>query len=313
MEKRIEGVIHDTLLSCGFFEAITYSFVNRYFMEKFRLNEDDDLCRLIDMQNPISEDQSVLRTTLLPGLVEVLRYNLHFQETSQLFFEIGSVFVPNELPIKNLPLEKPVLALAATGSMPEKNWNIFSEKVDFFYLKGVLETLFNKISEASYEFEKNELPFLHPGRSANIIVDGRKAGYVGELHSSVAENYDIKQRVVVAEISIEQLREKADLFKSFKSLPRFPASLRDLAVIVPNEVSASAVENCIRKVGGEIIERLTLFDVYHGSPVPDNFRSLAYSIVYRSDAGTLKDKEVTVVHENIKKALYEELGVSLRS
>lgn len=312
LENRITYTIRDIMLSCGFYEAITYSFMSASSFDKLRLPPEDPWRRCIQISNPITEEQGVLRTTLIPGLLGILKYNYDHKERSSFFFEIGSVFNSDELPLKDLPREEPVLAVMGTGRIMEKRWNVPEREIDFFFIKGAIETMFARIGAEEYSFVKSRLQFLHPGRAADIIINGNKAGFMGMLHPDIGRDYGLKQDVALAEINLEPLIRNATLFKTFESLPRYPASLRDLAVVVPEGVTARDVEECIRDTGKNIVESIVLFDVYEGDPIPQGHRSLAYSIVYRSKERTLTDQDVSEVHAQIEEELGRRLHVYLR-
>lgn len=311
-ENRIIHIIQDTMLGCGFYEAITYSFMSAGNFDKLRLVAEDPWRRCIRISNPITEEQGVMRTTLIPGLLEVLKYNCDHKEKSSFFFEIGSVFYADELPLKDLPREEPVLAVMGTGKISEKSWNTPDEEIDFFFIKGAIETIFARLGVGEFSFVKSKLPFLQPGRAADILIGGTKAGILGILHPDTGRNFGLKQDVALAEIYLEPLISRAKLFKTFKSLPRYPASLRDLAVVVPGGVTAREVEECIRETGESIVESVVLFDVYEGAPIPSGQRSLAYSIVYRSRERTLTDEDVSTIHTRIEKELGKRLRVYSR-
>jgi len=310
--KRAFEAMRNFMLSSGFYEIITYSFINHRLLDKLRLSEDDPLRKWVPVQNPISEEQGIMRTTLIPGILEVIKYNFHYRMNSQLLFELGSAFLPRQIPVEELPEEKQVLSMAGTGKIPTVSWNIPAQEVDFFYLKGALEGMVEDLTEENLSFVKTEKPFLHPYQCAAVYLGDKEIGYMGTLHPEVAKDYGFKQKVVLAEIDMEEVINKARLFKEFRPLPKYPASLRDLAVIVPEEVTSRQVENCIRQAGSDLVESIYLFDVYSGKPIPLGYRSLAFSIVYRSLKKTLTDEEVNEVHQAIEEELYNQLGVTLR-
>jgi len=310
-ESRIINQVRQSMVASGFYECINYSFINPSKLNQLMLPDHDPIRNSITLHNPITEEQGIMRTTLLPGLLSTVRYNQHLEAGYQLLFEIGSVFFPRNYPLQELPLEAPRLGIAGSGKLG-KSWNQASCRIDFFYLKGALELLLERLSLTGVSFEQAGYPFLHPTRAASVKLNGEEIGFLGDLHPDVAEKFQLKGVPVVGELDLEKAIEEAPLHKSFYPLPRYPASRRDLAVLVPRGVSAGEIEACIKAAGGGILESIALFDLYEGDPVPDGYRSLAYTIVYRSPDKTLTDEEVAGIHENVEQELYRRLNVLLR-
>jgi phenylalanyl-tRNA synthetase beta chain len=304
--------VRDTLVACGFFEVITYSFISPSAMKMLLLDDDDPRLNSIPLQNPLSEEQSIMRTTLLPGLSQVLKHNFNYQENNQFLFELGAVFLPRSLPMKELPEERLNLCLAATGNMPEPHWAAVSVESDFYLLKGVLETLFKRLRLSGLEYSGSTSPFLHPTRSADIHLYGEDIGFLGQLHPDVSKAYDFRQAVIVAELNLEALLSRASITPRARSLPRYPVSLRDIAVVAPRELTAQELYRCISEAGGELVEQITLFDLYEGEQIPAGKRSLAFAIRYRAPDRTLTDEEVNIVHRRIEQALAAR-GAAIRS
>ncbi|HOB86219.1 MAG TPA: phenylalanine--tRNA ligase subunit beta [Bacillota bacterium] len=311
-ELRLHNLVRDTMAAMGFYEVITYSFINPNLLRRLRIGEDTELARAIPLQNPLSEEQGVMRTTLLPGLLKVLQHNFNHQEYNQLLFELGAVFLPRRLPLEELPDERMTLGLAATGAVTEPNWSGGGRQADFYLVKGVLEALFRKLGLGSVDFRPLESPFLHPTRAAGLFLEGEELGYLGELHPEVATDWDLRQAVIVAELNGELLFSRASLVPRLEPLPRYPASLRDISVVVPREITARELESCIREAGGELVDRITLFDLYEGKQIPPGKRSISFAIAYRSSQGTLTDEEVNQIHGRIQQALFA-LGATLRT
>lgn len=310
-ELRIQTLCRQALIGCGFFEAVTLSFINPAHLDTLRLGADDPRRQAIALLNPLSEEQGVMRTTLLPGLLKVLKHNFSYQEINQLFFEIGAVFLPRRLPLDELPQEANRLALAATGQSSDPNWRMPASPADFYLLKGALEALCVRLRIKTLEFCASELPFTHPSRSAVIRVGGTEVGFIGQLHPFVAETWDFRQAVTICELDLDALISAADLVPQVLPLFRYPAVWRDIAVVVPREIAASEVKRCIREAGGALLDRVTLFDLYEGEQVPPGKRSLAYNITFRRPGGTLTDEEVQAALEQVEQALVN-LGAVLR-
>lgn len=309
--ERLQDLIRDILTACGYYECINYSFINPSGLSRLRLPRGDRRLQAIPVQNPFSEEQAIMRTTLLPGLLRTVQYNYKYRELNQLFFEMGKVYEPLELPLTRFPAENFSLGLAATGSIPGPNWIVSPKDADFFTIKGALEILFAGLQIESVSFVPAAPPFAHPTRAALILIDGREAGFLGQLHPEVAAEWEIDQPVTVCEISLELVAEKADPLPRVAPLPRYPAAGRDLAVVVPAEIPAEQLEKAIREAGGSMVRKVNLFDLYVGPQIPAGKRSLAYSITFRSEEGTLTDAAVNRSLEDIEKALLA-LGAVLR-
>ncbi len=312
MQERLHNLVKNIFTAAGFYECITYSFINPENLVRLRFPNDDPKMKSIPVQNPFSEEQGVMRTTLLPGMLKVIHQNISHRELNQRFFEIGSVFEADTLPLQDLPLEKAKLGVATTGVIPEQNWAVPSREADFFTVKGVLDNLFNRLQIEEVEFVPAEMPFTHPTRCAVVKVKGEELGYLGQLHPDVAEAFSIDQSVTVGEFDLSLMEKRANLVPRAVPLSRYPAATRDLAIVVSKEISAEQLEKTIREAGGKMVSRVRLFDLYEGKQIPEGKRSLAYSITFRLENRTLTDEEVNQAQESIEKALFN-LGAVLRS
>ncbi|MDI6631848.1 MAG: phenylalanine--tRNA ligase subunit beta [Bacillota bacterium] len=297
------------LTGLGFSEVITYSFINPASFDRLHLPEDDPHRRAVRLKNPISEDQSVLRTLLLPGLLDVLVRNLSRRVDNVAVYEVGKVFLPRDG--GELPEEYLKLGLAVSGRKP-RHWKGPAVEMDFFFLKGIVEALLRRlrVNEPAFLPLKDH-PALHPGRAARIVTEGEELGVIGELHPEVQEAYGLPARAVVGEFSVEALLA-ARRPASYRDLPRFPGVLRDVAFIIPEEVPAAAVAEAIKTAGGKLLRELKLFDVYKGVQVPEGTRSLAFSLLFQAEDRTLTDEEVGTALEAIVRQLAEEYGAVLR-
>ena len=311
LPERLQRLARETLTACGFNEIITYSFIGLAALSTLRLPGDDLRLPAIPMQNPLSEEQSIMRTTLLPGLLKTLQENFHHRVMDQLLFEIGAIYLPRRLPLDELPLEKLRLSLAATGQLPEANWYSSSQAAGFFVVKGAVEALLDRFGLGGAEYVPAELPLTHSARAAMIMIDGKEAGFLGELRPKIAEKWDFPQAVAIAELDLELLIAGADLMPAVAPLPRYPAGLRDIAVVVPRSLSAGKLERSIYGAGAGLVERVALFDLYEGAQIPGDRRSLAFTITYRHSGRTLTESEINAAHSDIEKALFE-LGAELR-
>jgi len=287
------------LNSCGLNEIITPSFTGPKAFENIKLKE-DSYQGAVKIKNPLGEDQSLMRTTLIPHMLDVITYNLNKMIEKARFFEVGTIYIAEQLPLKDLPKEERILNIGMAG------------ECDFYSLKGVVETLLESLRIREYKFSPFEHPSFHPGRTALLKIKGEIGGVMGEIHPDVMENYDIAERVYIGEFKLEKIIDYTDLKYKYEPLPRYPAVNRDIAILVKDEILADTVRDCIQQTAGEIIEEIKLFDVYKGKQIPEGYKSLAFSIKYRSHERTLTDEEVNQIHEKIIKTLENKLNAKLR-
>ena len=292
--------IKDTLASLGLNEAISYSFTSPKFAQALMLDQVDKLREAITLVNPLGEALSVMRTTLTHTMCETLAFNsTHFNKEATLF-EVSSVYIPKALPLVELPYEEQKLALGMYGA-----------DVDFFTIKGVVEELFAILSiEAKYQ--RASLNYLHPGRSAEVIVDGKSIGYIGEIHPDSAKYYGVDNRLYVAELSVDKLFDTTKATKKFCAFSKFPAMERDLAVVVDEEVAVGEMLDAVR--GGKIkyLTDLTAFDTYRSDAIGKCKKSVALSFTFASLEGTLKDEEINCEIDRILSILKRRFGAKIR-
>ncbi len=257
----------------------------------------------LTLTNPISVDNSCLRQEILPGLLRSLEFNTKRQEKSAGLYELGDVFPGNG------PGQRSRLAVVLMGATEGESWQ--ADAPDFFALKGILETLGFEMG-VGISLERSELEFLHPGRQGEIFLNGKKAGFIGELHSGLQEDYRFPSRVAVMEMEMEPLVEEATLEPDYRGVPRYPATSRDLALTIKEEIPSVQIESLIKKEGGPFLETVTLFDLYRGAQIPDNCKSLAYRMVFRSKERTLTDEEIDRTVEGIIKKAQKEFNADVR-
>ncbi len=311
-EEKLNNLVRTVLTAGGYYECITYSFINPESLALLRIPNDDNRRQVVSVQNPFTDDQSVMRTTLLPGLLKVMKHNLSHRELNQMLFEIGSVYEPKGLPLKELPRERKMVSLAVTGLEPQPNWIKASREMDFFTVKGILDSLFTRIPINNIDYVPRAVPFLHPTRCAVLEVDGAELGCIGQLHPDIAEELEIDQPVTVCELDLEMISDLSKLTPRVEAIPRFPSAKRDLALVVSKVISAKQLEDTIREAGGYLVKDVMLFDLYEGKQIPEGKRSLAYSLTFRSEERTLTDEEVNEALSRVQDALYQ-IGAALRS
>lgn len=293
--------VSEIMRAMGAYQAETFSFISPKYYDKIRLPKDSGLRNCVTIMNPLGEDTSVMRTTVLPSILEVLARNYNNRNLSATLFEIGTEYIKNADETK-LPDENNVLAIGMYGA-----------ESDFFAIKGMVETLLEKLGVKNVEFTADkENPTFHPGRCANVLVDGVQVGTIGEAHPEVMENYGIEAKTYIGRIEMKPVFEAVDLEKNYKPLPKFPATTRDIALICDEEIPVANLEKAIRKGCGKILETLELFDVYKGAQIEKGKKSVAYKLVMRSAEATLTDEQADGAMKKILKELAQ-LGAELRS
>ncbi len=300
-EENIQDVTKQVLNAMGLFEVLTYSFISPKGAEKIRLDEDSIKRKFIRLLNPLGDETSVMRTSLLPNMLDVMTRNYNRKIERFKGFELGRIFIPKESECSQLPYEQLNLVIGIYG------------REDFYGLKTVVNTLLDNLGivEYEYEAEKNH-PTYHPGRCANIIHENHPIGVLGELHPIVRENYGIDIRAYCAEIDFQLLLKLANLDSFYQPLPKYPSIVRDFAIIVRDEILVKDIEAIIKGQGGDILESYKLFDVYQGDQIDDGHKSIAYTLTYRHGDRTLKDEEANIVHNRILEKITSKLGGILR-
>lgn len=299
--QKLSYTIKQILTGLGYSEIYTYSFVSPRVFDKINTPADSPLRRAITLMNPLGEEQSIMRTTLIPNMLDVVVYNLNQKIEEIRLYETGVVYIPKELPLRELPCENRKLTIGLCG-----------KQADFYELKKTIETLFAILKIKRYEFEQYRHYAFHPGRCAQVLIDGEEIGVAGEIHPDVMDNYDINSRVYICELDIDLLIKKASTDIKFTDLPRYPASSRDLAIIVEERLPAWDIIQTIKETGNDLVEKVELFDIYTGDQIKKGFKSLAFSITYRAKDRTLTDEEINRVHDRIREKLVKEFNGTLR-
>lgn len=300
-QTTIQNIARNVIEQFGFSEGMTYSFESPKVFDKLLIPEKDELRNAIEIANPLGVDYSIMRTSPLNGMLTSLATNYSHRNKDVRLYELANVYLPKALPLTELPEERMKLCLGMYGAG------------DFFDMKGCVEAVFEKLGikeVVTYE-PKEDTPFLHPGRKADITIGETPAGYLGEVHPEVADNYNLGTKTYIAVLDVEVLAKKADFDVKYKGVAKFPAVTRDISLVMKKDVLAGQVEEVIRKNGGKLLEAYHLFDIYEGENIGADEKSLAYSIRFRAKDRTLEDKDVTMVMDKILKKL-ESLGVALR-
>lgn len=323
--RKMERRAKDILLRCGLTEVQTFSLTRPANLSRAGL---DASTPALTLRNPLSEDWTTLRTTLLPSLLEVLARNARNGVRDVSIFELGRAYLPRhgegEAPAEPkdgggfggslpLPEERRLLGLAMMGRRWGKAWNVdkTTNAVDFYALKAAVEELLNGLHVADFSFQRGQHPSLHPGRTATVLVAGQSAGVLGELHPDVQEAYDLPQRTYMAELNFDLMTPHVIAARQYQPLPIHPPVERDVALVVQDDVTSQTVVNVMLEVGAPLLRTVQLFDVYAGAPIPEGHKNLAYSLSFRADR-TLTAEEVEETLQRIKQALREQVGANIR-
>lgn len=297
-----------SLTAAGCQEAVSLSFVDPAHLRHLGLAPDDP--RVVRLQNPLAADRSVLRPTLLLGLLEALATNVRRQTPDVRLFEIGRAFEGRGA--GELPREDTRVAVALTGLRALRAWHAPRARVDVFDVKGAVEGLVEALGRGEVEVEPVTAPYLEEGRAATVRVQGTPVGLLGELHPDVQRAFDLPTPVYVAELSLDALEALPSRPAQHRSLARYPGVLRDLAVVIPVAVASADVGRAIDAVRPPSLRRVSLFDVYEGPQVGPGRKSLAYSLLYQADDRTLTDAEVNAAHAHVVDRLRAKLGAEVR-
>jgi phenylalanyl-tRNA synthetase beta chain len=306
----LEEQVRDILVGAGLQEVITYSLTTPEREAPLGLPP----AEYVRLQNPISSERVVMRHSVLAGVLEVTEANLRHTEDVRLF-EVGPVYLPR--PGEKLPDEPRRLALVLCGRRRPEFWDDSAAGaapvLDFFDVKGVIEALAADLHIPEVSYRPSKAAYLHPGRSAELLVRGRPVGSFGQMHPKVAEGYRLGDRpILAAELDLEAILAAVPERYNYVPVPRFPAALRDIAVIVGEAVTCEKVVGEIRAAGGDLLERVRLFDVYRGSSIPAGTKSLAFALTYQASDRTLTDKEVDRAHKKIEDRLKHVLKAQIR-
>ncbi len=310
-QQKIRRMIRDTLVGAKLREAITYSFINPKDLDRLKFPTEGIWRKVVRIKNPLSEEQSIMRTTMLHGLLTALTHNLSRDIYDVQLFEIGRVFISQK--VDELPLEPVRIGAVLTGAWRSHVWYETPESINFFDMKGIIEALLEVLGIDEWELRSNDFPAFHPYRAAEVLIAGEKAGLMGELHPEVLNSYDLKARVYAFELDEDVLIRNSKRLPAYEEIPRFPGIPLDIALVVDEKIPAAKVEEIIQSEGGELLREVRIFDVYRGKQVPLGKKSLAYSLLYQAEDRTLTDLEVKKVQNRIVSRLQKELDAEIRS
>jgi phenylalanyl-tRNA synthetase beta chain len=291
--------------------VITYSFTSPTSWDFLGSPSEVSQRAYLRILNPLTEDFSVMRTSLIPGLLETARYNLSRKNSNLKLFELKKVFLPKEG--EKLPTEVKYLAGLAFGLDRDPHWASVPRSVDFYDVKGCLEDLLEVLQIKGVKFIRVEdIPYLHPGKSSKILMERETLGVIGEIHPQVMVHYDLPGRAYLFEIDFEQLVKGAGEGKRFRPLAKFPAVYRDLSMVVDEAVEVEKVTETIWTQQQPFVDEVTVFDVYQGAPIPKGKKGISYRIRFQAGDRTLTDEEVNRHHQKIIFQLLEIFKAELR-
>ena len=298
--QKFERTVNQVMVAQGAYEVLTYSFISPKYYDKICLPADDPSRKSVVITNPLGEDTSIMRTTTIPSMMELLSRNYNNRNPKACLYEIGNEYIPVDG--EPLPDEVPTLTVGMYG-----------DEYDFFSLKGIIETLLSAVGIEEADVEAcRQNPTFHPGRCAVLSVDGQQLGVLGEVHPTVCGNYGINRRAYVAKLNLRTLFSLEKVEKQYHPLPKFPASTRDIAVLCDDSLPVLTMEKAIKSAVGKILEKVELFDVYKGEQIAAGKKSVDFNIIMRAADRTLTDEEVASAMQKVTAAL-EALGAQQRA
>ena len=306
--------IRQTMIGFSFFEALNYNFINAASCDRLNLSDTDERRQVETILNPISDQMSVLRSTMIPGLLETMKKNISQQTTSLKVFEIGKVFTAVQKGTQ--PRETEMVAGLMTGNRSDQSWYSKKCELDFFDLKGVVEGFFKSFLIKNINFEKIENdahPYYKKGYAALVKSGDTQVGTLGKMDDKVLKNYGLKQDAFVFDFNVEALQAVLPESLIVALLPKFPSISRDITIIVDRTVAAGAILEQIQGAYQKeaLIEKMFLFDAFEGQPLAEDKKSLSFRVVYRATGKTLKEKNIKKLHTNISRTILDKFHANL--
>ncbi|MFP4016586.1 MAG: phenylalanine--tRNA ligase subunit beta [Halanaerobiales bacterium] len=306
-KQQFEDITKEYMLAAGLDEIVNFSLGGKGDYDILQLSNDSNLRNWVEIKNPLNEAYAVMRTSMMPGVLDVLSKNAKRQLDKMHVFELGNIYFKQE---GDEPYYQSSRLAGASMGYDEDAWN--SSAPDFFYLKGILEAYFERIGLFNIRFEAAELSYLHPGRTAKVMLEGQELGIIGELLPDIIEELDLKERTAVFQLSIEKLLDRVNLIQRYKDLPRYPAAERDLAVLVDKDIESAALLDIIIEKGSELLKDVDVFDLYQGDQIPENKKSIAFKLLFQAGDRTLRDEEVNKMFNEIVMGLENQYSAKIR-
>lgn len=311
LHQQLEKKVRDILVSNGMSEVINFSFTDPESANKLLLTQNDPRRACIKLANPLIEEHSVMRTSLIPGVLETISRNMSFRSLDLRLFEMRRVYLPVEG--EQLPCEPIFVVGAFTGARESSGWNRSTEMIDFYDVKGAVEEILSSLNIGGIKWiSDTPETYYHPGKSCSIFAGRDRIGSVGEIHPTVQENFDLEKPVFCFELNFEKLVAMARNKRSIIAPSRFPDSTRDIALLVQVDLEAQKIIECVERLKIKEVEQVEIFDVYKGKGIPDDFKSVAVRLRYRSYDRTLNDDEISGLHNRISATLVSSLEVTIR-
>ncbi len=308
---RVVDHARETLIGCGLNEVITCSFISPDIFDRIRIPEGHKLRNTIKIKDPMTRDQSLMRTSLISSLLEVIKWNTNRQAEVVKIFEVGKIYLPYPDKPNSLPNEKLIIAGAINKTGRGDIWEK-SLSLDIFDVKGIIETVFQGLKVKNWEVVPGNHPAFHPLRNGKIVVGGEEVGIFGEIHTEVTNNYRIPGKVNLFEIDFENFLPNVPSDIKYCVLPKYPSVQRDLALIVKEEILSADIIKAIKFIDEKLIKKVTLFDIFKGKQIGDGYKSLAYSIVFQAEDRTLIDQEVENIYKKIREQLITKFSAKIR-
>ena len=303
--------VREILIGCGLNEVITYSFISPETFGKIRIPEGHKLRTAIKIKDPLTRDHSLMRTSLISSLLEVIKWNTNRQVELVKIFEVGKIYLPYPDKPSSLPNEKLIIAGAINKTGRGDVWEK-SLSLDIFDVKGIIETVFQGLKVENWEVVQGDHPAFHPLRNGKIIISGEEVGIFGEIHPEIINNYRLPGKVNLFEIDFENLFHNVPSDIKYCILPKYPSVQRDLALIVKEEILSADIINTIKLIDKKLIKKVTLFDIFKGKQIGDGYKSLAYSVVFQAEDRTLTDQEVENIYKKIREQLITKYSAKIR-
>ena len=314
LRLRVIDQVREILIGCGLNEVITYSFISPDIFDRIRIPEGHKLRNTIKIKDPLTRDHSLMRTSLISSLLEVIKWNTNRQAELVKIFEVGKIYLPYPDKPNSLPNEKLIIIGAINKTGRGDIWGK-SLSLDIFDVKGIIETVFQGLKVENWEVIPGNHPAFHPLRNGKIIMGGmggKEVGIFGEIHPEVIDNYRIPGKVNLFEIDFENLFPNVPSDIKYCILPKYPSVQRDLALIVKEEILSADIIKVIKSIDEKLIKKVTLFDIFKGKQIGDGYKSLAYSVVFQAEDRTLIDQEVENTYRKIKDKLIVKFNAKIR-
>ena len=303
--------IREILIGCGLNEVITYSFVSPDIFDKIRIPEGHKLRNAIKIKDPLIIDHSLMRTSLISSLLQIIKWNTNRQAEWVKIFEVGKIYLPYPDKPNSLPNERLIIAGAINKTGRGDIWEK-SLSMDIFDIKGIIETVFQGLKVKNWGVVPGNHPTFHPLRNGKIIIGGEEVGIFGEIHPEVIDNYRIPGKVNLFEIDFENLLPNIPSDVKYRVLPRYPSVQRDLALVVKEEILSEDIIKTIKSIDEKLIKKVTLFDIFKGKQIGDGYKSLAYSVIFQAEDRTLTDQEVENTYKKIREQLITKFSAKIR-